>query len=122
MALTQLRPYRPIPLSGGDIRLQPLKLTSDVLTKGIPAFEENIFKKKHLFSQSAKKKAEEKKPEFILLGVSVGDKNLAMIRDVNGNKDYYCLEGESIGNFRVKQVFKNKVILESEGKILEIRQ
>jgi type II secretory pathway component PulC len=122
LALTLLKPYNPRTVSGGNIKLEMLALKSSAPAKEIPIFEEGIFKKKQLFSQSLQKKTEEKKIELMLLGVSVGDKNLAMIRDITANKDYYCVEGDRIGNFQVKQIFKDKVILESEGKTLEIRQ
>lgn len=88
----------------------------------LPAFNDNIFKRKNLFNFSKRKSKEPEKREFILLGASVGEKNIAMIKDTRENKDYYCREGDKIGSFIVKQIVKDKVVLESEGNILLISQ
>jgi hypothetical protein len=77
-----------------------------------------LFKTKPLFNIYVNKTQLKEKEDFILLGVSFGKKNLAMIRDVLGNKDYYCTEGDSIADFKVKSIFKDKVILESEKDTL----
>ena len=125
LALVRLQPYCPVLLSERTLKLEVpglISKESSAMLKGAYAFDEKIFKKRQLFSQSVTKKAEEKKIEFILLGVSVGDKNLAMLRDVTAKQDYYCVAGDRIGVFKVKEIFKDKVILESEGKMLEIRQ
>ena len=124
-AIVQMQPYPSVALSNRNLKSEASRLInkeSSAMLKGTYTFDEKIFKKKSLFSQPVKKKAEEKKQVFILLGVSVGDKNLAMIRDVTENRDYYCVEGDRIGSFKVKQILKDRVILESEGKTLEISQ
>ncbi len=124
-ALVQMQPYPPSALSRRNLKSEESRLMSkesSAMLKGTYAFDEKIFKKKNLFSQPVKKKTEEAKQAFILLGVSMGDKKLAMIRDVAQNRDYYCAQGDRIGAFRVKQIFKDKVVLESEGKTLEISQ
>ncbi len=92
------------------------------IVPAIPAFNEDIFKRKKLFNFSKRKSKEPEKREFILLGASVGEKNIAMIKDTRENKDYYCREGDKIGGFIIKQIVKDKVILESEGNILIISQ
>ena len=123
LTLVQIQPYSPAALSVKNLKLERLGLIgkeSNAMLKGAYAFDVQIFKKRHLFSEPVKKNAQEATKTFILLGVSVGDKNLAMIRDVTENKDYYCVEGDKIGAFRVKQIFKDKVVLESEGLTLEI--
>ncbi len=87
-----------------------------------PRFEEQAFGGKELLNASAKEKGAQKK-QFILLGTSIGSKSLAMIRDVQSNKEYYCKEGDKVGNFTVSRILKDKVILESEGgTMLEITQ
>jgi type II secretory pathway component PulC len=88
----------------------------------IPAFKEKIFKNKQLFYAPAQEKPGQKKAEFILLGISVGNRNLALIRDVVENKDYYCTIGDSIGAFRVKEILRDKVVLEADGNTMEITQ
>jgi type II secretory pathway component PulC len=107
------------------LKMQPLEIMNRnqavILAEGA-VFKEDLFKAKSLFNQSGLKKTAESRKEFILLGVSVGDKNLAVLKDTRGNKDYYCAEGDMIGDYRVKQIFKDKVILESGGNILEINR
>lgn len=88
----------------------------------MPDYNEEIFKRKQLFNSSKLKGKETKGQEFILLGVSIGEKNIAMIKDARENKDYYCKEGDKIGSFNVKQIAKDKVILESQGNIMVISQ
>ncbi len=91
--------------------------------KKIPVFDERVFRQHPLFNSFPKDKPQEKEMGFKLLGlISVGDKNAAMIRDLRENKDYYCLEGETVGKFKLRQVLRDKVILEREGQILEIRR
>ena len=83
-------------------------------------FKEELFKNRRLFSASFAGKVQEKESVFILLGVSMGTKNLAMIRDQAENKNYYCALGDNIGSFKVKQILRDKVILESADTTLEL--
>lgn len=90
--------------------------------KGI-SFEESAFSKKEIFNNPALWKGELAQKKFILLGVSVGVKKLAMIRNPVDGKEHYCAEGDRIGDFTVKMISKEKVILESpEGEAMEIYQ
>ena len=123
LSLNLSRPYSGVSLGSRGFKTQPLELMgkeSSVILQATPGFSEEIFKRKQLFNQSGKKNPALKKRTLILLGVSVGDKNLAMIRNTEDNKDYYCTQGDKIGDFRVKQILKDKVILESESGTLEI--
>lgn len=88
----------------------------------IAGFSEEIFKRKQLFNFSKRKNKEAKDDEFLLLGVSIGEKNIAVIKDTRESKDYYCREGDKIGNYNIKRILKDKVILESENNILVISQ
>lgn len=88
----------------------------------ISDFSEEIFKRKQLFNFSKLKNKAAKGQDFILLGLSIGDKNIAMIKDTKENKDYYCKEGDKIGKYNIKRIFKDKVILESENNVLVISQ
>jgi hypothetical protein len=98
----------------------------ELLNKGgtsdaAPLFQEDIFKKKQLFNQPITKKIAPEKKVYILLGVSVGKKNIAVIRDVKSNKDFYCSAGDPVGDYQVKEILKDKVILESSSnETLEI--
>lgn len=85
-----------------------------------PVFKEWIFKNRQLFSTTPVAKAQGARSAYILLGVSIGSKNMAMIRDQAQNKNYYCAPGDSIGPFKVKQILKDKVILESVDNTLEL--
>jgi type II secretory pathway component PulC len=97
----------------------------ELMAKGAPVenaplFQEGIFNKKPLFTQGMTKKPEPEKKVFSLRGVSVGKKNIAVIRDTGANKEYYCSEGDMIGDYRVKEISRDKVVLESTSGILEI--
>lgn len=85
-----------------------------------PAPNEWLFKSKRLFNMSSTGRQEKKKSTLVLLGVSLGKRNLAVIKDTAEHKDYYCAAGDSIGPFKVKRILKDRVILESEGNILEL--
>jgi type II secretory pathway component PulC len=88
----------------------------------VPLFQEDIFKQKSLFNQATTKKAAPGKKVFILLGVSMGKKNIAVIRDVKASKDYYCSIGDPVGDYQVKEILRDKVILESADGTLEINR
>lgn len=111
-----MRPYRPQMKefeSAADMgQSQALRPTSGL--------NEWLFKSKRLFSMSLPVKQEKKKNTFVLLGVSLGKKNLALIRDASESKDYYCSAGDNIGIYKVKRILKDKVILESEGNTIEL--
>lgn len=79
-----------------------------------------LFKSKRLFSMSLPGKQEKKKNTLVLLGVSLGKRNLAVIRDAAEGKDYYCSAGDSIGIYKVRRILKDRVILESEGNTIEL--
>ena len=88
----------------------------------VPVSQPELFKSKPLFNTYVQRRQLKEKEDFVLLGVSVGIKNLAMIKDTVGNKDYYCTEGDKIAGFIVKSIFKDKVILESEQDTLVLTQ
>jgi type II secretory pathway component PulC len=101
---------------------RPLELmTKGAASDALPLFQEDIFKKKPLFNQPTNKKLVPEKKVFTLLGISMGKKNIAVIRDVKANKDYYCSVGDPVGDYQVKEILKDKVILESSSnETLEI--
>jgi len=117
LALIRMQPYSPPPLSEKRFKKQ-----SNALLKSGYAFETKIFKTRQLFGQPIEGKPLSPEKAFVLLGISLGNRNLAMIRDTTESKDYYCVEGDRVGVFKVKQILKDKVILESEGNTLEITQ
>ena len=123
LTLKVFKPSQAISLNAKDFKIKPFALTNNesIIFKGAAAFDEEVFKRQ-IFGQSAKKKIGKEKQEFLLLGVSVGQKKLAMIRDTRENKDYYCAEGDIIVGFKVKQILKDKVILESDSRTIEINQ
>ncbi|MGE5308012.1 MAG: hypothetical protein ACM3OC_02910 [Deltaproteobacteria bacterium] len=57
---------------------------------------------------------------LVLLGVSLGDKKVAVIRNESDKKDYYVSEGETMSGFQVRSIDKNKVVLDSGGKTVEL--
>lgn len=116
------RPYYPVSAQNWD---KQIKITAEeqvLIPPEIPGFDEEIFKRKQLFNLALRKNKPQEKKEFTLLGISIGSKNIAMLKDTRENKDYYCREGDKIGAFNIKQILKDKVILESEGSILVISQ
>lgn len=91
--------------------------------QALPAFSDDIFRKKPLFPLSeAPRLSPIPEHEFILLGVSLGEKSLAMIRDTKTNQDFYCGMGDSIGGFKIVHITKHKVILDSGTEIVEVNQ
>ncbi|HTZ11153.1 MAG TPA: hypothetical protein VMD04_02070 [Candidatus Margulisiibacteriota bacterium] len=118
------QPYQPASKSS-DLKTQGAELMHKeaAILEGSVAFQEDIFRKKQLFSSSGGKGFALGSATPILLGISMGNKKLAMIRDTRLNKDYYCMEGDKIGEYTVKQILKNQVILEgASGNLLEINQ
>ena len=87
---------------------------------GLPQFSAEALKKSELFRSSGKKSAARDTKMFVLLGVSMGDKKIAILRDSKANKDYYCTEGDIVMEYTVKSISREKVVLEYEGEMLEI--
>ena len=117
--LNLTRPYKVT----RDLRMKQIDLTAmNSLSRSKAfVFDEQLFKSKQLFNE-ASMKSQKPKGGFVVLGVSIGEKNLAVIKDTGANKNYYCSEGESVGEYKVKQITKDKVVLESDGNILEINR
>lgn len=95
------------------------------LPKGMPGFDEALFREKVLFPRETPAAAavvEDKKGALILLGVSLGEKKIAIIRDSSQNKNYYCSPGGTVGDYRVKEIYKGRVVLESPRGPLELTQ
>jgi hypothetical protein len=120
-----LRPYRPfIGLASRVSKLSGVldAAKSSYVSREIPAFNENVFKQRQLFSPAVEQKQlSQENAIFEYLGfVNGGGKSAAMLLDIQNKKRYYCLVGDMIGAFRVKDISKDSVVLESEGKTLEI--
>jgi type II secretory pathway component PulC len=86
----------------------------------MPQFSVDSFKKSELFRSSGRKTTVQDTKSFVLLGVSMGDKKLAILQDTKAKKDYYCTEGDIVGEYTVKAISRDKVVLEYEGNTLEI--
>ena len=123
LLLNILRPYQPSFLNKGCLIKSPEDEINYISRRleNLPVFQEVIFNERPLFNTLVEKEPRQEATTLELLGlVSVGDKFAAMIRDTKDNKDYYCLGGEVIGEFMVKQILKDRVILESEKGRLEL--
>ncbi|MFA6217009.1 MAG: hypothetical protein WDL87_05085 [Candidatus Omnitrophota bacterium] len=125
IAFTSLRPYRPF--VGLASRVSKLSGVLDAArnsfaSREIPVFNENVFKQRQLFNSVAgQKQLAQENAVFEFLGfVNAGEKSAAMLLDTQNKKKYYCLVGDMIGAYRVKDISRDRVVLESEGKILEI--
>jgi type II secretory pathway component PulC len=89
---------------------------------------EAIFSSRKLFFSSLVETTTEKKPEvssslkFSLIGVvSSRGKYQALIRNTANNRDYYCFQGDVIEGMEVKEIYQDRVVLEAEGKVWELR-
>ncbi|MCX7926575.1 MAG: hypothetical protein N2606_00315 [Candidatus Omnitrophica bacterium] len=114
--------YTPAKINVSSSFIKPPELSESlVVPKQLPIFQEEVFQKKQLFGQTTTNK---RKPTqtFVLAGVSVGAKDIAVLKDITNNKSYYCAVGDMIGEFRVKEITKDKVILESANNTLEINR
>jgi len=55
-----------------------------------------------------------------VVGISWGKEPVAMIEDQAAKKTYFLKKGDSINQFQIKDVLKDRVILEREGQTLEL--
>jgi type II secretory pathway component PulC len=111
------RPYQ-ISVPGKSSR-NVLWKTDAILNK-LPVLDVAALGQHPLFVSAGKKSVGQENKVMLLLGVALGDKKSAMIRDVKANKDYYCAEGDMVGAYQVKEITKDKVVLEYDGSIVEI--
>ena len=89
--------------------------------KQIDGFSFDLFGAKRLFHTGGKRdEASGRKRHFVLQGVSMGQRTLAVIRDTSTGKTYYCSPGENIEDFRVVSVSREKVIIDMRGRLQEI--
>lgn len=58
--------------------------------------------------------------EFKLVGILWSDRPQAMIENVQEQKTYLLNQGDMLGNFKVKDVLKEKVVLEKNGRVWEL--
>jgi type II secretory pathway component PulC len=112
------RPYQVGVLENKQMSLRQFDAAKDVLR--LPQFSADVFKKAELFRNVGKKAIASDTKSFVLLGVSMGEKKLAIIRDAKANKDYYCTEGDIAADYTVISIARDKVVLEREGITLEI--
>ncbi|HOU36313.1 MAG TPA: hypothetical protein PLJ26_05050 [Candidatus Omnitrophota bacterium] len=112
------RPYQVGSLAGRAP--DTTQLNPDKQLSGVPQFSVEAFRKSQLFRSSGKKAASQEAKSFTLLGVSMGEKKIAILRDTKTKKDYYCTEGDVAADYKVKEISREKVVLEYEGELLEI--
>lgn len=87
-----------------------------------------LLKKRNIFSLASSGASEggsvigdrEEVAEFRLVGILWSDRPQTMIENVPEQKTYLLNQGDMIGNFRVKDVLKDKVVLEKNGKVWEL--
>lgn len=99
------------------------------------SYYENLFKSKDIFKFLLKEKnsLQQDKPgtevdlyeavsKFELLGiVSAEGRSQALIRNIENGRTFYCTGGEKVNGFVVVEVLADKVILEQEGKRVELK-
>jgi len=112
------RPYQVGSLAGKSVSaVQP---DASKLFAAAPQFSPDAFQKSRLFNSSGAKASGQQAKSFTMLGVSMGEKKLAILRDTKTNKDYYCTEGDIVADYTVKEISRDKVVLEFDGGLLEI--
>jgi type II secretory pathway component PulC len=114
------KPYQVGSLGSIELAEQPFESVVRKTLDSLPAFSKGIFKNSELFRSGGKKTAAKDTRSLVLLGVSMGKKKLAVIRDTKANKDYYCTENDIAGEYTIKEIFKDKVVLEYDGSTVEI--
>jgi type II secretory pathway component PulC len=119
LLLAMSRPYQVGTLSDKPVNVQSLDAAAKSLA-AMPQFSVEAFKKSELFRTSGKKMPVQDAKSFVLLGISMGDKKLAILQDAKTKKDYYCTEGDVVLEYTVKEISRDKVVLEYEGNTLEI--
>lgn len=115
------RPYR------GDVRCDAAE---EILPSESGGGESRIpiaiFDQKRLFGSRGsvvsgpRREYREPGASFVLLGVSLGGRKLAVLREEAEKKDYYVSEGESVAGFDVCSIGKDRVVLRSGEKTLEL--
>jgi len=119
LLVSMAHPYNVGSFGKRQVSVQSLESATRALS-ALPQYDADAFKKSELFSASGKKTVSQDTKSIVLVGVSMGEKKLAIIRNTKTNKDYYCTEGDIAGDYTIKQILKDKVILESEGNTLEL--
>ena len=127
LLVNMLNPYRPQEFrdTGHTLGLFEDENGKYLQRMNVSKFDENLFLSRNLFHYTTiKERGNDKEQEtksFELLGViTVGKNKAAVLKDVNDKKEYYCMEGDIIGQFKVQSITKDKVILESQGTTVEV--
>lgn len=87
----------------------------------LPAFNEKDFGAPGISGEEtvAGPPAPAETEEFVLMGVSLGNKRLAMLRD-RQNRWFYCTQGQKLGDYTVKQIERRRVVLEKGSSTVEV--
>jgi hypothetical protein len=56
-----------------------------------------------------------------LVGVDWGNPPVALLEDLKSGKTYFARKGDKIKETRLKEIFKDKVLVVFHGKMLELR-
>ena len=67
-----------------------------------------------------KEQLQEMASDLGLVGISLDGEAMAMIENTKENKTYFLKKGDKIGNFKIEDIQENKVILNFEGKKIEL--
>jgi hypothetical protein len=121
LGMASVKPHRSFTLYLSQLNTEPDALITNNDKARQFIFEEGVFKRRPLFNIISEKKPVQEEAGFQFLGiVAVDGKTAAMLRDTKAKKDYYCSEGETIGEFTVQQISREKVILGSGTRTIEI--
>ena len=121
----------------GDILASTRNVIADFqvlnLSKKSSKYYERILSRRELFAAQTGLKVQKPEPghqtqdaaageDLQLLGIVTGAQGpQAIIMNTKSGQSYYCSGGEEINGFTVKSILENKVILENDGEMKEIR-
>ena len=89
-------------------------------------FDERLFIRADLFPSVEGKEIREEKGgalPFELMGIVVaGERKAVMLKNISEKKEYYCMEGDMIGEFKVQKIMKDRVLLIRNGEVMAVVQ
>lgn len=77
-------------------------------------------RKMQLIQEDTTKKMQEMVKNLSLIGIVWEHPPQAIIEDKGANKTYFLYKGDRLGDFQIKEIFENKVLLIYEGQEIEL--
>lgn len=115
--ISLLRPVYVIPSGLNQSGRGGLTLSKADPLQEVTNFSFALFRSKKLFPAHEGRITPDNRHQFTLIGVSFGEKALAVIRDTTSGKTYYCSTGDYIEDFLVVSITKEKVTVDRNGSL-----